>query len=136
MVLYFLEMSILFLCLSLRMMEGEMLPVGPTRRRPMPGRPELLNPLWQGREHNLKCSSLISALKPHGVLPLPVCFRCVSLASGCLSSRSRRALIASAAPSSMFGALLLFLPFLGCPPLLSLSGSMRLWRKTSETRES
>ncbi|XP_044927996.1 transport and Golgi organization protein 1 homolog isoform X2 [Mustela putorius furo] len=32
---------------SLRMMEGEMLPVGPTRRRPMPGRPELLNPLWQ-----------------------------------------------------------------------------------------
>ncbi|XP_044927848.1 transport and Golgi organization protein 1 homolog isoform X1 [Mustela putorius furo] len=31
----------------LRMMEGEMLPVGPTRCRPMPGRPEFQKPLWQ-----------------------------------------------------------------------------------------
>ncbi|XP_044927843.1 transport and Golgi organization protein 1 homolog isoform X1 [Mustela putorius furo] len=31
----------------LRMMEGEMLPVGPTRYRPMPGRPEFQKPLWQ-----------------------------------------------------------------------------------------
>ncbi|XP_044088835.1 transport and Golgi organization protein 1 homolog [Neovison vison] len=31
----------------LRMIDGEMLPVGPTRRGPMPGRPEFQKPLWQ-----------------------------------------------------------------------------------------
>ncbi|XP_032183379.1 transport and Golgi organization protein 1 homolog isoform X1 [Mustela erminea] len=31
----------------LHMMEGEMLPVGPTWRGPMPGRPEFQKPLWQ-----------------------------------------------------------------------------------------
>ncbi|XP_047570402.1 transport and Golgi organization protein 1 homolog isoform X2 [Lutra lutra] len=36
-----------YLKYRLRMMEGEMLPVGSMRRRPMPGRPELQEPLWQ-----------------------------------------------------------------------------------------
>ncbi|XP_044089579.1 transport and Golgi organization protein 1 homolog [Neovison vison] len=55
----------------LRMIDGEMLPVGPTCRGPMPGRPEFQKPLWQGREHDVKCSSLISAVKPHGAFPIP-----------------------------------------------------------------
>ncbi|XP_044098691.1 transport and Golgi organization protein 1 homolog isoform X1 [Neovison vison] len=60
-----------YLKYRLCMMKGEMLPVGSMRREPMPGRPELQKPVWQGREHDVKCSSsLISAV--------PVGDRCVS----------------------------------------------------------
>ncbi|XP_047569894.1 transport and Golgi organization protein 1 homolog [Lutra lutra] len=37
-----------YLKYRLRMMEGETLPVGSMRRGPMPGRPELQEPVWQG----------------------------------------------------------------------------------------
>lgn len=54
----------------------------------------------------------------------------LTLATGCcLSSRSRRDLIASVAPTSLLGIRLLFLPFLSVLPLLCLSGSMSLLRK-------
>ncbi|XP_044098693.1 transport and Golgi organization protein 1 homolog isoform X3 [Neovison vison] len=37
-----------YLKYRLCMMKGEMLPVGSMRREPMPGRPELQKPVWQG----------------------------------------------------------------------------------------
>ncbi|XP_047570282.1 transport and Golgi organization protein 1 homolog isoform X12 [Lutra lutra] len=46
-----------YLKYRLRMMEGETLPVGSMWRGPMPRRPELQEPVWQGREHDGKRSS-------------------------------------------------------------------------------
>lgn len=71
-------------------MQREMLPVGSVRRELMPGRPESQKPVWQGREHDVKCSSLISAVKPHGVLPVPVGDCCVSTSSLQVVSRGDR----------------------------------------------
>lgn len=68
---------------------------------------------------------------PVGIPPTPL----LTLATGCcLSSRSQRDLIASAAPTSLLGIRLLFLPFLRVLPLLSLSGSMSLLRKIAFKR--
>lgn len=54
----------------------------------------------------------------------------LTLAPGRLSSGSERALRASAAPTCLPGARLLFRPFWRSAPVLPLSGSMRLRRKT------
>lgn len=61
---------------------------------------------------------------PVGIPPL------LTLAIGCcFSSRSQWDLVASAAPTTLLGISLLFLPFLRVLPLLFLSGSMNLLRK-------
>lgn len=60
----------------------------------------------------------------------------LTLTSGCLSSNSHPALMASAAPTSLLGARLLFLPFLGCLSVFPFSGSMRLRREMAGAKAS